>query len=364
MSLGHWMNMHRRALAVAMVGLLAVVVFGCIRWWDWLSDDESNSATIRNLGLLLVVPITLGLAIWRNAIAQSQAETARGGLLNERFQKGAEMLAGETTLVRIGGVHALRQIAEEDPKAYVRQVVRLLAAFVRHSAADDERRGAAEAAGDDVVVAVEAICVCRARNPGIHLALEFKGANLRQAAFFAISLDGADLSETDLTEAQFDDVNLSGAVLEGATLIGAHLAGPEPVRPSVLFQANLRDANMTRADLIDTDLEAADLSGATLVNADLISANLRDANLTAADLTGASLVGADLRGADLTGAVLEGTDLSGTLLHVPDAEPTHASPVRGLKQAQLDEARASADRPPRLGNARDASSGMPLSWNR
>lgn len=362
-SLGEWTQEHRGALAVAVGALLAVVVFVCIRWWGWLSDSQSNSATIRDLGLLVVVPVTLGLAFWRNTIARRQAETARGGLLNERFQKGAEMLAGKTTLVRIGGVHALHQIAQENPEAYARQVARLLAAFVRHPDSEDERRSATEAAGDDVVAAVEAICMCRARNPGMHLALEFKGANLRQAAFFAISLDGADFSEADLSEAQFDEVDLSGATLEGATLIGAQLTGPEPIRPCVMVQANLRDANLTRADLIDTELEDADLSGAALVDADLISANLRDASLREADLTGATLVGADLRGAILTGAILKGADLSGALLHSPPAEPAGISPVRGLKQAQLDEAIACPDRPPILGSVEDASSGMPLTWN-
>lgn len=361
--LGRWMNFRRCALAFVASGLLVVVVYACIRRWDWLSDGESNSATIRNLGLLIVVPLTLGLAFWRNSIARSQAETARGGLLNERFHKGAEMLAGKTTLVRIGGIHALRQIAQEDPEAYVRQVVRLLAAFVRHPAADGERRGDQEPAGDDVITALEAISACRVQNSGIRVALELKGANLRQAKFFAVSFEGADLSGADLTGAQFDDVNLSEAALEGAKLIETDLAGSEPTRPCVLTQANLRDADLTRAALMETILQDADLSGAKLVNADLTWANLRDADLTAADLTGATLSMADLRGANLAGAILEGADISGTVFGVRDPDPTEPALVQGLEQAQLDVARANLNRPPELGDAKDASSGIPLTWS-
>ena len=60
-----------------------------IYFWVWL---QSNSDTLRNISLIFVAAIGLPLAYWRSRVAQTQADTAEQGLLNARYQKGAEML--------------------------------------------------------------------------------------------------------------------------------------------------------------------------------------------------------------------------------------------------------------------------------
>ena len=89
------------------VEVLLVVVL-----WDWLAKDESGSATIRNIGLVIAGSLAIPLAIWRAVVAdrqassaQHQTEIAQQGLLNERYQKAAEMLGSDVLSVRIGGVH-------------------------------------------------------------------------------------------------------------------------------------------------------------------------------------------------------------------------------------------------------------------
>ena len=64
-------------------------------YWDWLSAEESNSSTIRNIFLAAAALIALPLAIWRSTVAGRQADTAQQqsgiaqrGLLNERYEKG------------------------------------------------------------------------------------------------------------------------------------------------------------------------------------------------------------------------------------------------------------------------------------
>ena len=84
----------------------------------WPSDLESLSTIIRNLGLVLAAGIALWFARKRIVVAdrqantaQEQSETARLGLLNERYKKGVEMLASEHLLIRRGGFHALECLA-------------------------------------------------------------------------------------------------------------------------------------------------------------------------------------------------------------------------------------------------------------
>ena len=106
--------------------------------WGWLRETpngyESASTTIRNLGLLVAAPFALWFAYWRARVAdrqanaaqeqvktsqqqvetsQRQAETAEKGLLNERYQRGAEMLGSEVLSVRLGGIYALARLAQE-----------------------------------------------------------------------------------------------------------------------------------------------------------------------------------------------------------------------------------------------------------
>ena len=345
--------------------LLAVAVTASAFRWGWLSDGESNSATIRNMGLFAVVPVSIWLALWRNSIAQSQAATARGSFLNERYQRGAEMLAGKTQLEHIGGVHALRQIAEESPDTHRSQVVRLLAAFVQHPPRDESHDPHSAPAGNDVKSAVEAIHACRTHASGPLIGLDLRGANLRQIDLYGISLENADLTGVTLRGARLEDVNLSGAELANADLRDAQLSGPEPHMPCFLIETNLRGANLARADLADNDLRDSDLSNASLSGAFLVGADLRGADLTAADLTGADLTIAKLSGANLTEAKLANTVLSGARLFADDPESQDAAPVRGLKQAQLDAARADRESPPRLDDTvKDAETGLPLTWNR
>ncbi len=130
--------------------LLSVGVALIITFWSWphpeASTTESNSETIRNVGLLLAGVLAFVFALWRAwvaerqaatardqaKIAQEQAATAERGLLNERYQKGAEMLGSDVLSVRLGGIYALQRLADEQPKQYHVQIMRLFCAFVRN----------------------------------------------------------------------------------------------------------------------------------------------------------------------------------------------------------------------------------------
>ena len=100
--------------------------------WHWLSEGESRSTTIRNLGLVVAAVVGLPLAFWRSFVAERQAETAHRGLLNERYQKGAEMLSSRILPVCLGGIYALERLAREKPSAYHVQIMGLLCAFIRN----------------------------------------------------------------------------------------------------------------------------------------------------------------------------------------------------------------------------------------
>ena len=89
--------------ALWLAAAVGVVLIGGILsgwFWDKLGGDtESFSTTLRNVALVIGGVAAILLAMWRSrvserqaTIAQCQAETAQQSLMNERYQRGAEML--------------------------------------------------------------------------------------------------------------------------------------------------------------------------------------------------------------------------------------------------------------------------------
>ena len=112
--------------------------------------------------------------------------------------------------------------------------------------------------------------------------------------------------------------------------------------------ANLSQAWLFRSDLSEADLSYADLSHSGLSDASLSRALLHDA-----DLSNAWLDGADLSTANLSDTNLSGAELS---------RSKGKQRAKGLTQAQLDEARADPNDPPKLDGVLDAETGKQLVW--
>ena len=249
-------------------------------FWEDINDGKDSLSTIiRNLALVIGGAIAILLAVWRSmvaerqaAAAQDQAETAQHSFLNERYQRGAEMLGSKVLSVRLGGIYALGRLAEEYPEQYHIQIVELFCAFVRFPTKDKNMRSNPERYGDqdDRTLRADVQDVMKAigsRSPaGISLELSRKDFKLylRDANISDLQVPNSDLSGAWLTNA-----NLSGAVLPYADLSGARL------RHASLFGVKLRHANLSGAKFWDADLSKAILQDANLSGADLCGADAR-----------------------------------------------------------------------------------------
>ena len=224
-------------------------------WGELHGNQESLSATVRNLGLVIGGGVAIVLAVWRSLVATRQASTAHRGLLNERYRQSAEMLGGNVLSVRLGGIYALQHLAEEHPEQYHVQVVSLLCAFVRHppghngnaKANDAEVTASLESdhprLREDIQTAIDAISTCHER----HLSIE-------SAQSYWLDLHGADLRGADLSYK-----NLSAAPKDMEKRFSSHF---ELMR-NVMGRTNLRGAMLDGANLTFTDLSGVDLSHAT-----------------------------------------------------------------------------------------------------
>ncbi len=394
------------------IALLVTEAVLLIMYWCWLSDGESGSTTIRNLGFVIVAIIGLPLAIWRSIVAQRQSETAQRGLLNERYQKGAEMLGSKVLPVRLGGIYALARLAREHPGDYHTQIMSLFCALVRHPVAVEAaepinggsltvaptfKNGENEAGNNHLLRVredvLEVLKVFRERN-GTQIKTETKGeyrlnlvnADLNHADLNHADLKGADLNHADLNHAKLAGAKLNHAKLTGADLNHADLKGAE------LNHAKLIGADLNHAEMIDAELGGAKLIGAKLAGAELIGAKLNHAKLTGAELNHAKLNHAKLNRADLNHAKLKGAEMIDA--EMKSAELDHAELIdaklidaklagaklagaklagaklnhadlrncEGLTQKQIDQATADSDAPPNLEGVVDTSTGELLVW--
>lgn len=304
-SRGFWIGLS------VLLGVVGLAISVCL--WDWLRGDQSGGEAIRNVGLVIAGLVAFPLAIWRAlaadrqaSAAQRQTATAQQDLLNERYQKGADMLGNEILSVRLGGIYALQSLASEHPEQYYVQCMRLLCAFVRNPPKhvvveeywdiDDRSDIWMPTLREDVQAVMDAL---RNRNE-THIALE-------KEAGFVIDLRFADLSD------------------------------------SFLYGINLSRSELTMVNLSGAYLKFADFSGA--------------------NLSGANLSNARLAGADLSGTAPIKVNVSGTKFCEEGHSENPTFPTIGLTQYLLDLAYADPDDPPVLGgDARDAHTGRPLVW--
>ena len=378
---------------LALSTLLGLIAIGVVLFvlWDWLTASsqghESGSTTARNIGFLIAAILALPLAVWRGRVADQQRAISQETLLNERYQKGAEMLGNSILSVRLAGIYALERLAEDFPKRYHVEVIKLLCAFVRFPLEDSALEKQQVVVGQPKVVRQD-----------VQAAMESIGSRseadvaLEEASGYKLDLVGAVLSglrlpNANLSGGNFENATLAGSSLRRTNLSGANLnradlsspsqqkgSGPITIFPvfgwnTDFTSANLSKANLNRAELRGVSLGGADLSGARMFGAQLQRSNLTDSVLSGAVLSGADLTGADLSGAegDLTqlfGTNLSGADLSGLSLgEGDDPEEWPNNPMVGLTQVQLDAAVAERDNPPMLnGVVQDETTNEPLVW--
>ena len=365
-------------------------------FWIWLTAEESGSATLRNVGLLLMALIGLPFAIWRTMVAARQTKIAQHSLRNERHQKAVEMLGNGVLPVRLGGIYALQQLAKEDAVNYHVQVMRIFCAFLHHPTTDQTtdvasnsldtniehgRRDSKMYIRRDVQDVLHAIG-SRDRKEielegrvGFDLVIngaDYQGLKLYEVVRFSydrsfklldsrpkrrakfsnvhfrnVNFSEADLSFVDMSNAEFWDTDFTDAVLEDVDLSGTSWDGGS-LRNARLSSVDLSRARIENSSFVDTDLSRADLSSVIFDNVDLSNANLSNANVSGTCFSLIKHNGALVTrvGAKEFGAMADEFYIG----------------VRGLTQAQIDQAWASVTNPPQIEGVIDSVTGKPLEW--
>ena len=300
-------------------------------FWCWLSNGESGSTTIRNLGLVIAAAIALPLAVWRSIVAEKQAKTAQLSLLNERYQKGAEMLDSGELMGHLGGIYALAGLAREQPEDYHTKIMSLLCAFVRHPV------------GKSTEAALP-----KGLTPDAKYTSGFESDDEDDYDDSGQHQEGVEVRPQRVRE------DVQSAMME----VGKRSKDQIKAEDRKQYRLDLRDAKLRFVELVNADLNNVNLPHGDLTNAVLVGAKLKGASLEGADFENVNLVGANLKDVRLPDVNLEGAMLTSANL-----TRTFMAMCKGLTQEQLDGAVAELGNPPELGNLVDAKTGNKLVWS-
>ena len=335
MSIYRFLVSGRVAVMGLSIGIVTVGIWVSITHWSELSSNgESTSATIRNVALVLGGIVALVLSIWRSYIADRQAYTARRQseiaqrrLLDERYQKGLEMLGSDVLSVRLGGIYALDRLAKEQPSEYHIPIIKQFCAFVRNPT------------GKPTEVELRQQCK-KPTAPPLRVDI--------QEVVTAIGRRSEDgIKEEDTAEGF--ELDLSGADLRGLRLPDGNLRG-----------VDLHGSYLMHAYLANVDLRGARCAFARLFMAQLLFCDLTDVDFSWSDLSGSNLFTSVLKNAKLTR-----TEISTGLERRTTDGQDYVSSFAQLTQKQLDAASAEENWPPVIApGTKDRDTGEPLVWRR
>lgn len=273
------------------------------RYAGLISEDEMHQqlGTYRQAAVQVAGGILLFGGFY---LTWSEIKVREEGQVTDRFASAVRQLSHKDTEVRVGGVYALEQLAEDSPEDRW-TIVKTLAAFVRNNAPTEPQEprdaplglGPQPPPGDSLAVQedIQAAVAALSRIPHRQNSSGQK-VNLSNTDLSGIEIVGGDLSNivlrgADLSHSKLIGVNLQGANLNYVLMQSSNLYPENPNLYSIGEDTtvNLSNASLTGADIV-ANLQNVNLSGATLRRADLEGSNLSGADLSEANLRSAKLV--------------------------------------------------------------------------
>jgi Pentapeptide repeats (8 copies) len=252
-------------------------------------------------------------------INEESLRVAREQQVTERFSKGIEHLGSGTIDIRLGGIYALEQIANDSPEKYHWTIMEILSAFVREKCPISVNK--AEATNESSDTTIEKM------QAAITTTMQKVRAEKAAANDNTIEKRLADI------QAAFDTTTEKD-IQAALTVMGQRKSEQDPEDKII----NLRKVNISGVELQKANFSKANLICANLVGADLSEIDFSESFLVGADLSEAYLVGAKLRGANLIGAKLHGADLSEADLTGANLSEADLRQCKNLTREQIDSA--------------------------
>ena len=341
---------------------VAFVVVLILLTWEWLRTNKSvsNAELIRSIAIPVGAVPALFIAVWRSFTAAKQQRTDARGRLDERFQKGVEMLGSDAYIAKVGGVAILERLSKEHTGDFHVQVVEVLSGFITQSREQEavtdtsnlekalivigrRNRDEMDVYANDVKASVDL------RNSNLD---NFKLQNLKfeNINFGGTSIKNAYLGKLKFTNVVFFMANLQDTRFRNIEFIKCQFVGAKFYKSDLVYTtfvdaimmgANFSEATFARVEFVNLQAESANFTKARIGYSDLQNAILEDSDFGGAEMSHVNLMNANLKrvkfnGTDLVKANLTGADLLDANLLKANLSGANLTGVANLKQDQLD----------------------------
>lgn len=241
------------------------------------AENAARTTLVQALGglFLFITATSTWLGLRETQKTRKLAEKKQDA---ESFAKAVEWMSKEDEFLNLGGIHYLRQLAQNDPES-LWPAIDVLLAHIRRSAWNE-----------DVTALIseekykQSASVFFNGSPAITILKQLLD---RENFGFGKPPDKGDLVNFNIQRLNLTCTRLPMARLDHSVLL--------------------------EIDLSVSNLSAADLSGSLLNRATLRGCNLQGTKFGEADLTGADFSGSNLQYCDLTKAILDEADLTGVV---------------------------------------------------
>ena len=286
---------------VGAVVLLATIFFlfpdFILSIWCWLGmgADITNSEILRNIFLFVGGPLALCIAFWRSNTANRQQKTDARARLDERFQKGSDMLGSDKLVVRMSGITILDRLSSEHTEDFHDQVVKLLGKFIKHPIS---KSGSLEVADlQEALIAISRIGeqeifehsrrmldIAGSNFGGVKLTfcdflrIDFTASNFGQKAKILSSrFRISKLKFVTFDKADFVNVSFLNSTLGASSFVGAELRRVRFIN-SGLSDTNFSGTTIVKGRFINSVANRAQFSNATLLESHFFGTRLYHAN--------------------------------------------------------------------------------------
>lgn len=333
-------------VVIVLVALLLFEFFKAVAGIGVLSDQETQSLVVRNVGLAVAAVVGVPFLVWRSIVAQKQVDVAEQGHITDRINKAVEGLGAEKTVsrvwhnvafilkdvthtefegredsavipkgateieygrwevanrtkpnleVRIGAIYALERIAQDSDRDHI-QVMEILCAYIRQNAPDT----LAQPLPEEWQNAFEASETDSNSMPSAHIVQQWARSLPKPREDIQVTL-------TVLGRRTLRQIALEGRRNAEGKWIGYRL----DLRSTCLQNAHMSAGRFEHARFNHAQMQGVNLSQALTQAADLREAQMQGANLVKARMQGAVVLQVQMQGADLSEVRLSKTDLRG-----------------------------------------------------
>lgn len=289
------------SLVLATVLLLAIIFYSTMSecghllgktcWQATTQFDDANSrsishdpsATLRNLGLVVVSIAALLLGVWRSVvadrqsdIAKKQLELANNGFAADRFQKAVELLIDNKEVAHTPGLRTLENLALNDQENYARPCFDTVVAFIKKWCEEDHKLNTLKRTSQKNRVGrrklprwvEEALSVLESMRSSTQTISWPRG---RTSEIGFVHLD-----EYDFSRRVFHMISLKSAMMNYIRLDGGNVIDSY-VKSSHLKGSSFLKCKIESSDFVDCDLSGADFTQCEFLECKMFGSNISNA---------------------------------------------------------------------------------------